>query len=157
MKVSDQGPWVQRRSKRHDEMCAAIVVRKERIFPGFTGEVRARVEVPCGRGFCDVVAMTDAPPEDRDVAIIEVKTNVEVFSAGDLIRQLKWYQQHIRLPRGVRRQDIRLITVLEDELLAPNVATFLQLLTNENIEALPIGYFEIENWAQPTPYLEAAE
>lgn len=157
MRRCDRGPWVQRRSKRHDAMCAAIVVRKERIFPRFTGEVRAKVEVPCGLGFCDVAAYTDAPPDEREYAIIEVKTNEEDFGAGDLIRQLKWYQQNAHLPGGVQRKDVKLIAVLEQELYISNASSFLYLLANEGIEVLPIGYFAIKDWTKPTSHREAAE
>lgn len=116
-------------------MCAAVAAHPERIFPGFNGEVRAEVEAPVGYGFVDVLARTVGPREEIRVAIVEVKTKSEPVTAGDVIRQLKWYEQRMPLDGPVR-----LVLVVEDE-GAVSSAMFA-LLAHEDVEVLPIHYFE---------------
>lgn len=115
-------------------MCAAVIRGKDRIFPKFTGEVAAHTEVPAGTGFIDVFASTIAPRDEVQCALIEVKTNAENASAGDTIRQLKWYLRQL-VSKG---QDARLILVVEDDGLTADGA---ELIMNEQIEILPIWYF----------------
>jgi RecB family endonuclease NucS len=116
-------------------MCAAVAARPERIFPGFTGEVRAEVEAPCGHGFVDVLARTIGPIEEIRIAIVEVKTKAEPTTAGDVIRQLKFYEQRMPLDGPVR-----LVLVVEDE--GGVSPAMLALLAHEDVEVLPIRYFE---------------
>jgi len=54
---------------------------------------RVLVEAECGTGFCDVLIES----KDRTRAwFIEVKTDDEKASAGDVIRQLRWYASQRR-------------------------------------------------------------
>lgn len=91
MRAVEKMPWVERRSSVHDRMCAGVVRAAQtitRILPG-----RILVEAEWGTGFCDV--LIESP--DRAIAwFVEVKTDDEKASAGDIIRQLKWYsgQRH---------------------------------------------------------------
>jgi hypothetical protein len=118
-------------------MCAAIAAHPERIFPRWTGETRVTVEAPVGRGFVDVLAVTDAPAGELQVLVIEVKTRDEQASAGDVIRQLKWYRA--QLP-GRLQHDARLVVVVENDNALS--ATTLALLQHEGIEVLPAAWFE---------------
>jgi hypothetical protein len=116
-------------------MCAAVAAHPGRLFHGFTGEVGATVEAPCGAGFIDVLAATVGPPEEVRVALVEVKTRNEASSAGDILRQLKWYEQRMPLDAPVR-----LVLVVENEGAMP--PAMLALLLHEGVEVLPIHYFE---------------
>jgi hypothetical protein len=120
-------------------MCALVARRAGRLFRNFKGEVRATVEWPCGRGFVDVYAETDAPPNEVQRCIVEVKTRSESESAGDVIRQVKWYRQHSG------HQNVSVVVVVENDNALPSVT--LELLLREGIEVLPIWYFEQENVA----------
>ncbi len=115
-------------------MCAAVARHPERLFHGFKGEVRATVEWPCGRGFVDVYAETDAPPDEVQRCIVEVKTPGEPESAGDVIRQVKWYRQH----SGYR--NVSVVVVVDNDNSLPAVT--LELLLHEGIDVLPIWVFE---------------
>ncbi len=141
MRAVEREPWVKQRSSRHDEICAAIVKCKDMIFPDVKGDVMVTAEAPCGRGYCDVLAVTDAPPGEQVVAIIEVKTNDERASTGDTIRQLRWYRQNLTLPRGVKREDVQLILVTEN-ILSQVPDTLLTLCENAGVEVVPAFYFE---------------
>ena len=98
MRAVERMPWVERRGSVHDRMCAGVVRAAETILWCFShGEHpkagRVLVEAECGTGFCDVLIES----ADRSVAwFVEVKTDDEKASAGDIIRQLKWYaaQRH---------------------------------------------------------------
>lgn len=140
MRAVERSPWATRRSSRHDEMCAAVLESKDRIFPKFTGEVRASVEYPAGPGYVDVFACTDAPPNEREFAIVEVKTNDEQASAGDIIRQMKWYLQQLRRDRNGldRAARTRLILVVDQGGIS---SVMLSLILNEGIEVLPVCHF----------------
>lgn len=46
------------------------------------------VEAECGTGFCDVLIETDGRAR---AWFVEIKTEDERASAGDIIRQLRWY------------------------------------------------------------------
>lgn len=134
MRAVERVPFPERRGSRHDEMCAAVAANASRIFPAFNGEVRATVEAPCGSGFVDVLAVTVGPPEEVLVAIVEVKTRGDTSSAGDIIRQLKWYEQRLPLDAPVR-----LVLVVENDGALPSA--MLALLLHEGIDVLPIRYF----------------
>lgn len=136
MRAVEKMPWVEQRSSRHDEMCAIVARRPGRLFKGFKGETRATVEWPCGRGFVDVYAETDAPPNEIQRCIVEVKTRSESNSAGDVIRQVKWYRQHSGY------ENVSVVVVVENDWSLPSVT--LELLLREGIEVLPIWYFEKE-------------
>lgn len=140
MRAVERTPWAVRRSSRHDEMAAIVLAHKELIFPRFTGEVHASVEYPAGPGFCDVFAATIAPPTDRLFRIVEVKTKDEAASAGDTIRQLKWYFRQLRRDANGRDRAERmgLTLVVEDDGVDPAA---LALFANEGIEVLPVSYF----------------
>lgn len=138
MRVVERTPWAEKRSARHDEICFAVASRPERLFPRFTGEVQATVEAPCGHGFVDVLARTVAPCAEREVALVEVKTNDERASAGDIIRQLKWYRKQL----DYLREQPRMVLVVEDAWDVPSVT--LELLLREWIDVLPVGYFQQE-------------
>lgn len=92
MRAVERTPWAERRSTRHDEICSAIATDPDALMhfmPGGGAKVeRGTVEAKCGPGFCDVLLETHG----REVAwFVEVKTDAERASAGDVIRQLKWY------------------------------------------------------------------
>ena len=135
MRAVERLPWAERRGSRHDEMCAAIAAHPERVFPGFAGEARASVEAPCGQGFIDVLVSTVAPPEEMRVAIVEVKTRGDTSSAGDILRQMKFYDQRMPLDAPVR-----MVLVVEDEMAV--TSCMLALLLHEGVDVLPIRYFE---------------
>lgn len=138
MRAAERTPWADRRSSRHDEMCALVAAWPERLFPTYGGEVRARVEVPCGAGFCDVLVWQEAPPSEREAFIVEVKTRHEQTSAGDVLRQLRWYRQRL----GGRFASVRLALVVENVSAVPSA--MLDLLLHEGVDVLPVWYFERE-------------
>lgn len=152
MRAVERQPFVKQRTSRHDEMCALVAANPSRIFPRFNGEATARVEHPCGRGYLDVWAVTDAPFEEQERCIAEIKTNDERWCAGDALRQLKWYKRNAldlcTQRRGDcyfqadfdRRDAIRLVLVVESEGAISSPA--LSLLLHEGVEVLPISYFE---------------
>lgn len=98
MRAVEKMPWVERRGSVHDRMCAGVVRAAETIVGTlsrgkYTKTGRVAVEAECGTGFCDVLIES----QDRTVAwFVEIKTDDEKASAGDIIRQLKWYaaQRH---------------------------------------------------------------
>lgn len=136
MRAVDRTPWADHRSSKHDEMCAIVASHPEKIFPGYAGLTRVTVEKELGRGFADVFAIKDAPPGEVEVAILEIKTRYEDTSAGDVIRQLKWYRAQLTPELQLVT---RLAVVVEDDSGLPG-ATMI-LLANEGIEVLPIGWF----------------
>lgn len=139
MRLVERVPFGGPRPPRHDEMCLAIARRPDLLFPRFPGAVRAVVEAPVGGGFVDVLGLTDAPPDEVEAAIVEVKTRHENSSAGDVIRQIRWYRD--RLPRAYQTGgEPRLVLVVEDVMgMDP---TSLELVALAGIEVLPIGYFK---------------
>ena len=138
MRLIEQQRFGGQRSSRHDAMCVAVASRPELIFPRFTGEVRVTIEAPLGHGFADLLAVTEAPPNEVQAAIIEVKTRDERCSAGDVIRQLKWYRAN--LPERLKVNPVRLIVVVENVDAIDSV--MLGLLAHEGVEVLPVGWFE---------------
>ena len=97
MRAVERTPWSERRSTRHDEICAAIAGDPYSLmhFLPCNGVKldRLTVEAPCGPGFCDVLLETHGLCSGW---FVEVKTDAERASAGDVIRQLRWYaaQRH---------------------------------------------------------------
>jgi hypothetical protein len=126
------------RSSRHDEMCALVARRKDLIFPRFSGEVIVTIEAPCGRGFVDVLAVTDAPPAEVEAALVEVKTRQERTTGGDILRQLRWYERD--LPARLKVNPVRRIVVVEDVEGLP--VGMLDLLIEAGVEVVPVGHFE---------------
>lgn len=132
MRVVERTPWAEKRNATHDSMCLAVSLRPERLFHGYTGAARATVEAPVGPGFVDVLAWTDAPPAEQDFAVVEVKTNSERASGGDVIRQLRWYRERLARPA-------RLVLVVPPMWFAPSEMQDLILVAG--IEILPVTYF----------------
>ena len=132
MRAVERTPWAEQRNATHDEMCLAVARAAGKLFPGYTGAVRSDVEAPLGPGFVDVLAWTDAPPDEREWAIVEVKTNAERESGGDIVRQLRWYRERLALPA-------RLVLVAPNRWLAP--AGMQDLILLAGIEILPVRYF----------------
>lgn len=118
-------------------MCLAVASRPDLIFPRFPGVVRATVEAPIGGGYADVLAVTEAPADEIEAAIVEVKTRAERATAGDVIRQLKWYRA--RLPSAYVVTAPRLILVVEDLFGMDPVS--LELVAFAGVEVLPVSYF----------------
>lgn len=132
MRVVERVPWAERRSSRHDEMCLSVAAHRRLIFPGYRGEVIAQIEAPIGPGFADVLAWTDAPPSEREWAIVEVKTNEERTTGGDIVRQLRWYRERLGRPA-------LLILVVEPMWDAPEPMRDLILMAG--VEIVPATYF----------------
>jgi hypothetical protein len=102
MRSVERTPWSVRRSSMHDAICLLVVdnVGKtlrlvspaEADLIGAVEEPKSvdkvTVEAPCGTGFCDVLVETDGRTR---AWFIEVKTDDERASMGDIIRQLRWY------------------------------------------------------------------
>jgi hypothetical protein len=92
MRAVERTPWAERRSSRHDEIVATIA-RDPRALMHYLPCANVRldrltVEAPCGRGFCDMLLETHG----RQTAwFVEVKTDAEHASGGDIARQLQWY------------------------------------------------------------------
>lgn len=133
MRAVERTPWAERRTATHDAMCLAVAQNAGRIFRYYTGAVRAEVEAPLGPGFVDVLAWTDAPRDEREWAIVEVKTNAEQTTGGDIIRQLRWYRERLACPA-------RLVLVVPNRWLAPSGMQDLILMAD--VEILPVTYFE---------------
>ena len=137
MRAVERHEWARRRSSRHDEMCLAVRSHPERLFPGFIGAVRAHCEAPLGSGFVDVLAVTEAPGDEAEVAIVEVKTRHERASGGDILRQLGWYAARLLEQRaGVKS---RRVLVVEDVDGIDSAA--LELVLGEGVEVLPVSWF----------------
>lgn len=68
---------------------------------------RVIIEAECGPGFVDVLLENK---ERSDAWLIEVKTSAEKASAGDTIRQLKWYQRQL-----TRYERTHLVCLSEDD------------------------------------------
>lgn len=138
MRAVERTPWAERRSPTHDAMCLAVALRPERVFTRYTGAARAKVEAPLGPGFVDVLCWTDAPPSEREWAIVEVKTNEERTSGGDVIRQLRWYRERLGRPA-------RLVLVVPPRWDAPS--EMQDLILTAGVEILPVSYFMSEEAA----------
>lgn len=132
MRAVERAPWAERRTPRHDAMCLAVIRGAAKIFPRFTGHTETEAEAPLGSGFADVLAWTDAPRDEREWAILEIKTNAERTTAGDIIRQLRWYRERLGCPA-------RLILVVEPRWGAP--AEMQDLILAAGVEILPVTYF----------------
>ncbi len=132
MRVDERTPWADRRTPRHDAMCLAVASNAGRVFHRYTGHVCSEIEAPIGPGFADVLCWTDAPRDEREWAIVEVKTNAERTTGGDIIRQLRWYRERLGLPA-------KLILVVEPNWDAP--AAMQDLILMAGIEVLPVTYF----------------
>jgi len=135
MRAVERTPWAERRTPTHDAMCLAVAMRPERVFGYPLVPARAKVEAPIGGGFADVLCWTDAPPSEREWAIVEVKTNAERTTGGDIIRQLRWYRERLGLPA-------RLVLVVPPIWDAPSAMQDLILMAG--VEILPVTYFTIE-------------
>ncbi len=133
MRAVEREPWVQRRNATHDEMCLAVSRHPENLFRNYYGAAQAKIEAPAGRGFIDVLAWTDAPDDEREWAIVEVKTNSERESGGDVVRQLRWYREQLARPAAM-------ILVVPAWWMAP--APMQDLILTAGIEILPITYFQ---------------
>jgi len=108
------------RSPRHDELVAFLLAKiKEqpqqalRVFfstedmpdPDSCKRFSVRTEHPCGYGFADICI--EAVYRYVDIRVlIEVKTEHEAWSAGDVIRQLKAYSRDLRKPWDQKRQQV---------------------------------------------------
>lgn len=132
MRAVERTPWAERRSPTHDAMCLAVAQHPERLFHQYTGAAQAKIEAPVGSGFIDVLAWTDAPANEIEFAIVEVKTNAEYTSGGDVIRQLRWYQQKLGRPA-------RLVVVVPAFWMA--AAQMQDLILTAGVEILPVTYF----------------
>ena len=135
MRAVERTPWAERRNATHDAMCLVVAQHPERVFIRYSGAAQAKIEAPIGRGFVDVLAWTDAPEDEREYAIVEVKTNSERGSGGDIIRQLRWYREQLGRPA-------RLVLVVPDYWLAPSAMQ--DLILTAGIEILPAKYFTEE-------------
>lgn len=133
MRAVEKTPWAERRNATHDAMCLLVAQHPERLFRGYTGAACATIEAPLGSGFVDVLAWTDAPEDEREFAIVEVKTNSERTSGGDVVRQLRWYRQRLGLPA-------RLVLVVPSFWMA--AGEMQDLILTAGIEILPANYFE---------------
>lgn len=86
----------------HDAICLLVVDNAAQalrlVSPAVAGLIEAveppkgvdkvTIEAPCGTGFCDVLVETDGRTR---AWFVEVKTDDERYSMGDVIRQLRWY------------------------------------------------------------------
>lgn len=167
MRAVERTPWAEQRGSRHDEMCALVAAHPERVFPKFSGDAFAIVEAPIANGYADLFVTTDAPQDEQQHAIVEVKTNDERWSAGDAIRQLKWYKKNaidVARPRDrgglgytladfARRDAIRLVLVVDAGRAVSSSA--LSLLLHERIDVLPVCLFTGEKpcrcWSANVP------
>lgn len=143
MRAVERAPWAERRSSRHDEICALVAASPERAFTGPTGPCRAEIEAEVGRGFVDVLVTEEAPDGESRQCIVEVKTIAESASGGDIIRQMKWYRREL-WGGGILGdlERIHMVLVLETGCSLPSSA--LDLIAHENIEILPECYFRGE-------------
>jgi hypothetical protein len=109
----------------HDEMCAAVVARPEALLYWLNAEEapikRVVPEYPCGTGYLDVLIER---ADVNEAYLVEVKTDAEHASAGDVIRQLRWYSSNLRgydrkhlvclvesnYPRDLRRDPFTVLT-----------------------------------------------
>ena len=145
MRAVERAPWTERRSSRHDEMCLAIAKEAGLLFHGFTGEVAVKIEAPCGAGFADLIVRTIAPFGEVQAALVEVKTNDENCSGGDIIRQIRWYRKNFPFEQQEMAANMqpRLVLVLEDQSsLAPRQ---IELVSFAGIEVLPIRILDAES------------
>lgn len=116
------------RPARHDDLVAIVLSQAEHLWPEYTGRFgdsplpvgawaqpensgRARPEViverPCGAGYIDLwiglVKFCDCGSQHPGGLIVEVKSELEQWSAGDVLRQLKRYMAEDRLEDRPRR------------------------------------------------------
>jgi len=118
MRSVERTPWAVQRTSMHDAISLLVTEQPDRLCriaaPAMAdllpqtdvprGIDRVLVEHPCGTGFCDIVIETDG----RERAwFVEVKTDAERASAGDIIRQLRWYAGQCR---GYSRKELVLVT-----------------------------------------------
>lgn len=114
-KVSSMGNWRDNRPAGHDELVATCLAQMRGIVTQLQGPDQRDpdeviVEAPCKSGFADLLMTWYSPNLSEEVKdamelgvldrprygfIIEVKSEREVWSAGDVIRQLKRYQKEI--------------------------------------------------------------
>lgn len=96
MRAVERTPWAERRSSMHDEICAVLArdpMALMHFVPLANRIDRVLVEAPCGTGFCDLILEMHG----RSAAcFVEVKTDAERASGGDVIRQLRWYAAQSR-------------------------------------------------------------
>lgn len=129
----ERTPWAEKRNATHDAMCLAVSLRPERVFAGYTGAACSTIEAPVGNGFVDVLAWTDAPEAEKEFAIVDVKTNSERDSGGDVIRQMRFYQARLGRPA-------RLVLVVPRWWMA--ASEMQDLILQAGIEILPVSYFQ---------------
>lgn len=102
MRAVERTPWAERRSSRHDSICLWLAENAEFL-------TRVAVEEPCGNGFCDVFIETD---QRSRAWFVEVKTDAERSSGGDIIRQLRWYAAQ---RGGFARKELICVSESEDD------------------------------------------
>lgn len=109
MRAVEKTPWAQQRDSEHDSICLCIIASEEKR--GW----KCELEAPVGPGFVDVLATKISSDGQKKMAAIwEAKTLNERPSAGDIIRQLKWYRA--QLQRWPNRYDaINLQVAFESE------------------------------------------
>lgn len=101
------------RTTKHDELVAHLLSRKDELIDlakkgRDVRSLRAHVEIeqPCGNGWIDLCVTVREICSCRGAIdralIIEVKTESEHWSAGDVIRQLKRYQKSFDYNAGLR-------------------------------------------------------
>lgn len=153
MRAVERTPWAERRSSMHDTMCLIVSDKAEKLIrlavpavADFIGDAelpksidRVTVEAPCGTGFCDVLIETDGLSR---AWFVEVKTEDERYSMGDVIRQLRWYAA-----QRAGFEERHLILVCE-KLPDPRQWT---LLLRAGVRAVPIWALErtVEKKADP--------
>jgi hypothetical protein len=132
VRATERMPWGERRDVSHDELCMAVVdhasdllllcldsvmedepALRLRLREQFAKEAVVEVErYVAGRGFVDVAI--DIPECDGwQTTLVECKTNRENWSAGDVIRQLKYYRSLQSQSPNVRVA--RLVLVVDHE------------------------------------------
>lgn len=131
MRSVERVPWATQRSSRHDDMCLEVVQGGYIILASLHRELResnctvtnVSAEAECGSGFCDVLVEFDRF-SDPCALVVEVKTDNESASAGDTIRQLKWYRKQL-----IRNYNTVYLCVYAETL----TRTFIDLCRNETI------------------------
>lgn len=109
-------PWLDKRPSRHDELCAfALDVFSEDGFGGETLAVEVEKELEYGSSekYADIYIHGEDDGQKYHV-IIEIKTQDESASAGDIIRQLKWYRAGLKKSldaAGRGDESVRLVLV----------------------------------------------
>lgn len=130
MRAVERTPWATRRTSKHDEMCAAIVARPDAFMWWFDSPAvgRVLVEVACGTGYADIVIES---PDGSTAWLVEVKTAAENASAGDIIRQLKWYRSHMK-----RYNDVHLACLTEECLCRTEAPAFNTLMKAADVRVV---------------------